>query len=48
MLAVKDWMDSVCLEMNESKMEFIYFGSTTQLGKCNITKNDYFKIIFNK
>ena len=40
MLAVKDWMDSVCLEMNESKMEFIYFGSTSQLGKCNITKND--------
>ena len=37
MLGVKDWIDSVCLKMNESRAEFIYFGSTNQLRKCNIT-----------
>ena len=26
MLDVKYWMDAVCLKMNESKTEFIYFG----------------------
>ena len=40
MLAVKDWMDSVCLKMNESKMEFTYFRSTSQVGKCSITQID--------
>ena len=40
MLAVKDWMDSVCLKINESKTEFIYFRSTSQLVKCNITQID--------
>ena len=40
LLAVKEWMDSVCLKMNESKMECIYFRSTSQLGKCNIMQID--------
>ena len=35
MLNVKSWMDAVCLEMNESKTEFIYFGSKHMLKKCN-------------
>ena len=38
MLAVKDTVDSVHLKMNERKMDFIYFGSTSQLGTCNITQ----------
>ena len=36
MLNVKCWMDAVCLKMNESKTEFIYFGSKQMLKKCNI------------
>ena len=30
-------MDAVCLKMNESKTEFIYFGSKQMLKKCNIS-----------
>ena len=37
MLDVKYWMDDVCLKMNESKTEFIYFGSKQMLKKCNIS-----------
>ena len=33
-LAVKDWMDSNRLKMNASKTEYIYFGSSHQLTKC--------------
>ena len=38
MLKVKGWMDAVRLKLNESKMEFIYFGSRQQLQKCTIDK----------
>ena len=31
MLDVKCWMDTVCLKMNESKTEFIYFSSKQML-----------------
>ena len=34
MLDIKSWMDQVRLKMNESKMEFIYFGWPSQLDKC--------------
>ena len=34
---IKVWMDQVCLKMNDSKTEFIYFGWPSQLDKC-ITK----------
>ena len=34
MLEIKSWMDQVCLKMNESKTEFIYFGWPSQLDKC--------------
>ena len=34
---IKVWMDQVCLKMNNSKTEFIYFGWPSQLDKC-ITK----------
>ena len=27
-------MDKVCLKMNKSKMEFIYFGGSRQLEEC--------------
>ena len=37
MLDVKCWMDAVCLKMNESKTEFIYFSSKQMLKKCNIS-----------
>ena len=37
MLDIKSWMDQVCLKLNESKMEFIYFGWPSQLGKCAAT-----------
>ena len=33
---VKYWIDDVCLKMNESKLELIYFGSKHMLIKCNI------------
>ena len=32
---IKAWMDAVRLRLNESKTEFIYFGSRQQLKKCN-------------
>ena len=32
---IKAWMDTVRLRLNESKTEFIYFGSGHQLKKCN-------------
>ena len=35
MLEVKSWMDAVSLKLNESKMEFIYFGSQQLLQNCN-------------
>ena len=35
MLKVKTWMNPVCLKLNESKTEFIYFRSTQQLTKCH-------------
>ena len=35
MLAVKSWMDAVCLKLNKSKTEFIYFRSQQQLERCN-------------
>ena len=31
---IKAWMDAVRLRLNESKTEFIYFGSGHQLKKC--------------
>ena len=31
---MKDWMDSNRLKMNASKMEYINFGSSHQLTKC--------------
>ena len=34
MLDIEFWMDQVCLKLNESKMEFIYFGWPSQPGKC--------------
>ena len=37
MLDVKYWMDAVHHQMNESKTEFIYFGSKKKLKKCNIS-----------
>ena len=38
MLDVKRWMDEVRLKLNESKTEFIYFGSRQQLKKCTFDK----------
>ena len=32
---VKSQMDAVCLKLNKSKTEFIYFGSWQLLQKCN-------------
>ena len=40
MLDIKSWMDQVHLKLNESKMEFIYFGWPSQLGKCVATTID--------
>ena len=40
MLDVKSWMDQFHLKLNESKMEFIYFGWPSQLGKCVATTID--------
>ena len=37
MLDLKCWMDTVHLRMNESKTEFIYFGSKEMLKKYNIS-----------
>ena len=37
---IKVWMDQVCLKMNDSKTEFIYFGWPSQLAKCSINKID--------
>ena len=34
MLNIKQWMDTVRLKMNPSKMEFIYFSRKPQLRKC--------------
>ena len=34
MLKVKTWMDAASLKLNESKTEFIYFGSRQQLRRC--------------
>ena len=38
MLNIKSWMDSVCLKMNPTKIEFIYFGNKPQLRKCKVDK----------
>ena len=40
MLDIKSWIDQVHLKLNESKMEFIYFGWPSQLGKCVATTID--------
>ena len=40
MLDIKSWMDQVHLKLNELKMEFIYFGWPSQLGKCVATTID--------
>ena len=40
MLDIKAWMDQVCLKMNKSKTEFIYFGGNRQLEKCKRHKID--------
>ena len=40
MLDIKSLMDQVHLKLNESKMEFIYFGWPSQLGKCVATTID--------
>ena len=40
MLDIKSWLDQVRLKLNESKMEFIYFGWSSQLGKCVATTID--------
>ena len=40
MLDIKSWMDQVHLRLNESKMEFIYFGWSSPLGKCVATTID--------
>ena len=34
MLNIKKWMDQMCLKMNPSKTEFIYFGYPRQIQKC--------------
>ena len=34
MLNIKKWMDRMCLKMNPSKTEFIYFGYPRQIQKC--------------
>ena len=34
MLNIKHWMDQMCLKMNPSKTEFIYFAYPKQLRKC--------------
>ena len=31
---IKEWMNSVRLKMNNSKLEFIIFGNRTQVNKC--------------
>ena len=36
MLEVKSWMDAVCLKLNKSRIEFIYFGSKQLLQNCNV------------
>ena len=36
MQGIKVWMDQVQLKMNDSTMEFIYFGWPSQQGKCRI------------
>ena len=36
----KVWIDQVCLKMNNSKTEFIYFGWPSQLDKCTTRKID--------
>ena len=38
MLEVSRWMNEVRLKLNESKTEFIYFGSRQQLKKCTFDK----------
>ena len=35
LIDIKAWMDAVRLKLNESKTEFIFFGSRKQLSKCS-------------
>ena len=42
MLDIKAWMDQVCLKINESKTELIYFGGNRQLEKCISHKIDVY------
>ena len=37
---IKIWMGQVCLKMNNSKTEFIYFGWPSQLDKCTTREID--------
>ena len=36
MFTIKSWIDGVCLKMNPTKTEFIYFGNQVQLNKCTV------------
>ena len=38
MVDIKSWMDAVQLKMNDSKMEFIYFGGPRQLEICIVNQ----------
>ena len=38
MLGISKWMNEVRLKLNESKTDFIYFGSKNQLKKCTFDK----------
>ena len=40
MLKIREWMDAVRLKMNESKTEFMLFGSRQHLQKCTINSLD--------
>ena len=40
MLKIKEWMDTVRLKMNESKTEFMLFGSRQHLQKCTTNSLD--------
>ena len=39
MLEISKWMNEVRLKLNESKTDFIYFGSKHQLKKCTFDKS---------
>ena len=39
MLGISKWMNEVRLKLNESKTDFIYFGSKQQLKNTSLTKS---------